>query len=158
VAQRIEVGELTPGDLAPATADLAAEHDVSVATAGRAVALLKEWGLLTAAGRGRAHIARRAAPLAELAVEVDDGASTEQLAGGSAGFCSVTLRGPDGRRYPGRLVPGSLADPAAFRAHLLGIARIEAPERTDEGEAWIGLFELDVVEIGADRPPVTLRW
>ena len=56
------------------------------------------------------------------------------------------------------MVPGSLADPGAFRSHLLGIARIEVPERTDEGEAWIGDFELEVAEIGTDRPPVALRW
>ncbi|MGD9530039.1 MAG: tyrosine-type recombinase/integrase [Pseudonocardia sp.] len=216
VAQRIDDGELEPGDLAPATADLAAEHDVSFATAGRAVALLKEWGLLAAVGRGRARVARPAAPvvpaepadigpLAELAIPgesaeavlpaepvvlalaadapsaaesavlvgLDDAAPAPELAvsaerpdaappaapaASPVTFCSITLRGPDGRRYPARMVPGSLTNPGAFRTHLLGIARIEAPERTDAGEAWIGDFELEVAEIGTDRPPVALRW
>lgn len=158
VAQWIEDGELAPGELAPATADLAAEHGVSLATAGRAVALLKEWGLLTAVGRARARVARSAAPVPVVDAEAEEVAAPAEPAGESVGFCSVTLRGPDGRRYPARVVPGSLADPGAFRVHLLGIARIEVPERTDEGEAWIGDFELEVDEIGTERPPVTLRW
>ncbi|MGE0297963.1 tyrosine-type recombinase/integrase [Pseudonocardia sp.] len=164
VARRIEEGALVPGDQAPATADLAADHGVSLATAGRAVVLLKEWGLLTVAERGRARVARRVvaaiepeiAPVSEPVVPAGAEAAASALQPGS--FCSITLRGPDGRRYPARMVPGSLADPGAFRAHLLGIARIEVPERTDDGEAWIGAFELEVAEIGTDRPPVTLRW
>ncbi|MHA6795932.1 tyrosine-type recombinase/integrase [Pseudonocardia bannensis] len=173
VAQRVDDGELALGELAPATADLATDHGVSLATAGRAVALLKEWGVLTAVGRGRARIAGRAVPVAvetaepvgatalvepSVPAELPDVASPAGEAGRSVSFCSITLRGPDGQRYPARMVPGSLADPGAFRAHLLGVARIEVPERTDEGEAWIGDFELEVAEIGTDRPPVTLRW
>ena len=67
----------------------------------------------------------------------------------AAPFWSVVLRGPDGRRYPARMVTASLADPASFRAHLVGIARMEAPERAGEGENWIGDFELEVSEPGA---------
>ena len=54
---------------------------------------------------------------------------------GTGRFWRVTLRGPDGTRYPSRMVQASLADPDSFRAHLLGIARIEVPERTDAGES-----------------------
>ena len=38
-------------------------------------------------------------------------------------------------------VAASLADPASFRPHLVGIARMEAPERAGDGEGWIGDFE-----------------
>ena len=50
-----------------------------------------------------------------------------------------------GRRYPARMA-ASLADPASFRAHLVGIARVEVSEQTDGGEGWIGDFELEVFE------------
>ena len=70
---------------------------------------------------------------------------------------SVTLRGPGGR-YPPRVVSGSIADPAAFRPHLVGIARMEAPEITDDSEEWIGRFELEIAEVGSDQPTLTLRW
>ena len=70
----------------------------------------------------------------------------------------MVLRGPDGRRYPPRIVTASLADPASFRPHLVGIARMEAPERAGDGEGWIGDFELEVFEPGSTEPAVTLRW
>ena len=73
-------------------------------------------------------------------------------------FWSVVLRGPAGRRYPARMVAASLADPASFRSHLVGIARVEVPERAGEGEDWIGDFELEVSEPGSAEPTVTLRW
>ena len=70
----------------------------------------------------------------------------------------MVLRGPDGHRYPARIVAASLADPASFRPHLVGIARMEAPERAGDGEGWIGDFELEVSEPGSAEPVVTLRW
>jgi len=56
------------------------------------------------------------------------------------------------------MVAASLADPASFRSHLVGIARVEVPERAGEGEDWIGDFELEVSEPGSAEPTVTLRW
>jgi hypothetical protein len=46
----------------------------------------------------------------------------------------------------------------AVRDRLVGIARVEAREQTDDGEAWIGDFELEVSEPGSTEPAVTLRW
>ncbi len=70
------------------------------------------------------------------------------------------MRGPDGHRYPPRVVAGSLANPDGFRTHLLAIARIEDPDRTDVGEDWIGRYELELapLEPAPDRSPITLRW
>jgi hypothetical protein len=48
----IERGELAPGSLLPTSTELAAQHNVSAGTVNRAVALLKESGLV-AASRGR---------------------------------------------------------------------------------------------------------
>lgn len=72
----------------------------------------------------------------------------------------MTLRGPDGRRYPSRVVSGSLSDPDGFRSHLLGIARIEDPEHADAGEGRVNRYELEVAPLDpeSDRSPVTLRW
>ncbi len=154
LAEKIRSGDLVPGEVAPTAHELADEHGVSIATARRAVALAKEWGLVVNESHARPRIG-------SLSVEPDEPPSSPAEPEPSpAQFCSITLRGPDGRRYPPRLVPGSLADPGAFRARLIGIARVEAPEHTDDGESWVGDFELEVVEAGAtpDQPPITLRW
>jgi integrase len=73
---------------------------------------------------------------------------------------SITLRGPDGRRYPARHVCEDIARPDSFRAHLLAIARIERPMDTDHGEDWIGDYELELREPGKEHedPKLTLRW
>ncbi|KAA2265233.1 tyrosine-type recombinase/integrase [Solihabitans fulvus] len=52
IRQRILDGELKVGDPAPSLKDIAAEHQVAAGTAHRAMALLKEWGLVEAS-RGR---------------------------------------------------------------------------------------------------------
>jgi hypothetical protein len=56
------------------------------------------------------------------------------------------------------MVAASFADPASFRAHLVGIARMEAPDRAGEGDAWLGDFELEVCEPGNAEPTITWRW
>jgi hypothetical protein len=76
-------------------------------------------------------------------------------------YWSVTLRGPDGHRYPPRLVRASLIDPDSFRPHLIGVARIEVPDVAATGEQWIGKFEPEVSAAG--QPPdeacrAALRW
>jgi hypothetical protein len=75
-------------------------------------------------------------------------------------YWAITLRGPDGRRYPPRHVREDIHDPDAFRAHLVAIARIEALEETDGGEGWIGDYELELREPGHDHqdPLLRLRW
>ena len=50
--EQIQIGHLKPGDRLPTVAELAAAHTVSVGTAHRAIALLKDEGLIEVA-RGR---------------------------------------------------------------------------------------------------------
>jgi hypothetical protein len=77
------------------------------------------------------------------------------------GFWSVTLRGPNCRRYPPRVVQASIDNPESFRSHLVGIARIEEPSETDAGEQWIEKYELEVRKLGTgeNSPALAiLRW
>lgn len=54
---------------------------------------------------------------------------------------------------------GSLADPSTFRAHLLGIARMEDPETAGGGEGWIGHYEIEVVPLASpNQDPMVVRW
>jgi hypothetical protein len=73
---------------------------------------------------------------------------------------AITVRGPDGRRYPVRHVCEDINQPDSFRSHLLAIARIERPGNTDQGESWIGDYELEIREPGKEHenPKFTLRW
>jgi hypothetical protein len=76
------------------------------------------------------------------------------------GFWAVTLRGPDGQRYPPRVVWASIDNPDSFRSHLVGIARIEAPS-DDAGGHWIERYELEVRKLGTEENSpafVILRW
>jgi DNA-binding GntR family transcriptional regulator len=50
--EQIQDGRLAPGSLVPTTADLAAAHSVSIATAHRAIAVLNAEGLIDVS-RGR---------------------------------------------------------------------------------------------------------
>ncbi|MBA2323160.1 MAG: tyrosine-type recombinase/integrase [Pseudonocardiales bacterium] len=151
--QRILSGEIAEGGPLPPEKEVCAEHGVSVSTARRATALLRSWGLL--GPTGRRVTAPRAAPATPTnrvvaILNVPEVATPTTL-------WSVTLRGPGGR-YPPRVVSGSVADPGAFRPHLVGIARMEAPGIADDGEEWIGRFELEIAEVGSDHPTLTLRW
>ena len=55
--EQIKIGHLKPGDLLPTVAELAAAHTVSVSTAHRAMALLKDEGLIATARGQRASVA-----------------------------------------------------------------------------------------------------
>jgi hypothetical protein len=72
----------------------------------------------------------------------------------------ITVRGPDGHRYPVRHVCEDISRPGVFRAHLLAIARMERPMETDRGESWIGDYELEIREPGKEHedPKLALRW
>ena len=149
----------------PPIKTLGSEHGVSVSTVKRAMDLLKAWGNLVGVPNQRPTVSgsssRSDAPaVSELGTESEDyGVARPGSVEDDGRYWRVTLRGPDGVRYQPRLVRASLADPGSFRAHLLGIARIEAPNRTDGGESWIGDFELEVADPAAiDSPAVLLRW
>ncbi len=165
--RRILSGDLAAGDLAPTEKQLAAEHQVAIGTAHRAMELLKTWGFITSS-RGRRAIVvhppgeESTAPSAANASDSDaiSGTVDEHSASNAAKLWAITLRGPDGRRYPARHVYEDLSRPDSFRAHLLAIARIEQVNGADDGDARIGDYELEIREFGKEymEPILTLRW
>lgn len=155
LARRATSGELAPGALAPMAAELVREHGVSLATARRAVALAKEWGVLTNDGNGRPRVAAgRDAPSAPA-----EEPTTEQQSTAGPPYWSVVVTGPAGLRCPPRMVNGDVADPDSFRGHLLGIVKAEVPDVARRPEAdWIADFELRVSRPGDDEATAILRW
>jgi integrase len=53
VRSRILAGELADGSVAPSIKEIAATYEVAIGTAHRAASLLRQWGLLSAGGRGK---------------------------------------------------------------------------------------------------------
>ncbi|PKB30220.1 tyrosine-type recombinase/integrase [Pseudonocardia alni] len=158
--ERIESGAVPVGGHLPGVKVLAAEQGLAPSTVHRAFELLREWGVLAGA------VGERPTVVVPSAV-VDRPAETappepeplEPAAGQAASYFTVVVRGSGGRRYPARVVTGSLADPSTFRAHLLGIARMEDPEVADEGEGWIGRYEIEVVPLASpNQDPMVFRW
>lgn len=153
--EQIESGAVAGGTHLPGIKPLGEQKGVAPSTVHRAFELLREWGVLVGEPGERPRVASLApSPRAEPATAV---APPPEASADS--YWSVTLRGPGGRRFPPRVVTGSLSDPGAFRMHLVGIARIEDPDCTDDGESWIGHYELEVVPLGApEEQPMVLRW
>jgi hypothetical protein len=154
---------------------LAEQHGISVGTAHRVTALLSSEELVEGSRGRRATVIRHAlvdqnqAPRAveRIATDVDSKLTNrrpqddgiEEIAVVTQ-LWAITVRGPDGRRYPARHVCEDLNRPDLLRAHLLAITRIECPTGTDRGESWIGDYELEVREPGKEdeNPKLTLRW
>jgi len=165
---KIVSGISAEGDYAPTEKQLAAEHHVSIGTAHRAMELLKAWGFITSSRGRRAVIVRPpelqdtigADALGVLPKDRDRRTSDSQTAMAAPQLWMVTVRGPDGRRYPARHVCEDISQPDSFRAHLLAIARMEQPTETDRGESWIGDYELEIRQPGKEQqnPLLTLRW
>jgi integrase len=165
---RIASGELPVGSELPTHKQLAQQHSISVGTAHRVTALLSSEGLVEVSRGRRATVIRQPPADAEETLHADGvvGQGPETAAGGGAVAMAapqlwmITLRGPDGHRYPARHVCEDIARPDSFRAHLLAIARIEQPLDTDHGEDWIGDYELEIREPGKEHedPKLTLRW
>jgi len=171
--EAIESGALAVGDPIPTVAELAGAHGVAPSTAQRAVSLLKSWGLVVAARGRRARVLSTVTPPAPamsdlradegILAEVDDtqpGVDGGEAAMAAPQLWAITVRGPDGRRYPPRHVEEDIDRPDTFRPHLVAIARMEAPLHTDSGENWVGDFELEVREPDKEHkdPERTLRW
>jgi DNA-binding transcriptional regulator YhcF (GntR family) len=156
--RRIVDGELRTGAAPPSEKQLATEFGVSVGTAHRVLSQLRIWGAIEMVD-GRRRIVRPIAersktePPALVRVEPVDAATKA-----ATEYWSVVLRGPDGHRYPARIVAASISDPASFRSHLVGIARVEASMPTEGGEDWVGEFELEVSAPGGAEPVAILRW
>ncbi len=131
----IAVGSLALGAELPTNKALMARYIVSAGTAHRAVGLLATWGLVDV-GRGR-----RAVVIGQPEVESPESTPTDtphasQSRHGSQ-LWEIVVRGPDGRRYPARHVTADVDQPDQLRAHLLAIARLEAPDVTDRDESWV---------------------
>jgi integrase len=156
IRRSILSGSLAEGDFAPTEKQLAAQHQVAIGTAHRAMELLKAWGFITSSRGRRAVIVR---PPESLDTPSDDVPDNE-TATAAPQLWTIIVRGPDGRRYPARHVCEDIARPDSFRAHLLAIVRMEQPTETDRGESWIGDYELEIREPGKENadPKFTLRW
>lgn len=155
----IRAGEFRDGEHLPGIKSLAAHHGVSVSTAHRAFELLREWEVLDGAPgeRPRVRVTHIYQPCQEAPTELP--APTSPVSSPPSRPWKATLRGPDGVRYTARIITGDLTKPDTFRAHLVGIARMEDPDRTDEGDSWIGRYELEIVPVDdLGSQPVVLRW
>jgi DNA-binding transcriptional regulator YhcF (GntR family) len=173
---RIASGELSVGAQLPTHKQLAEQHGISVGTAHRVTALLCSEGLVEVSRGRRAVVIRPPivgsdqAPQAAREAVAEGGNEPSDDRPGESGsesattaaprLWAITVRGPDGRRYPVRHVRADINRPDAFRTHLLAIARIERPADTDSGESWIGDYELEIREPGKEHedPKFTLRW
>lgn len=160
----------------PTHKQLAEQHGISVGAAHRVTALLRSEGLVDVSRGRRATVVRRPLVNADQGPPTADGAAAEgasklsddrPLKNGSERtlmaspqLWAITVRGPDGRRYPVRHVCEDINRPDSFRSHLLAVARIERPMDTDRGESWIGDYELEIREPSKEHedPKFTLRW
>jgi integrase len=173
---QIASGELPVGTALPTHKQLAEQHRIAVGTAHRVTALLRSEGLVEVS-RGRRAIVIRHPPVEtegiaggarEVAPQHDgtppDGRApnhdSREIAIPASQLWAITVRGPDGGRYPVRHVCEDINKPDSFRSHLLAIARMEQPLDTDRGECWIGDFELEIREPGKESgdSKFTLRW
>jgi integrase len=62
IRSRILAGELPDGSVAPSIKEIAATYEVAVGTAHRAADLLRQWGMLSAGGRGKRPLVLRPDP------------------------------------------------------------------------------------------------
>jgi integrase len=172
---QIASGELPLGAQLPTHKQLALQHGVSVGTAHRVTALLSSEGLVEVSRGRRATVIRHAlvdqeeSPSAAEGITADVDSKLTNRRPHEDGIeeiavvpqpWAITVRGPDGRRYPARQVCEDINRPDSLRAHLLAIAKLECPMDTDRGESWIGDYELEVREPGKEDedPKLTLRW
>ncbi|WP_308816412.1 tyrosine-type recombinase/integrase [Pseudonocardia alni] len=158
--ERIESGVVPVGGHLPGVKVLAAEQGLAPSTVHRAFELLREWGVLVGAAGERPTVV--SLPEWKVAWSAGDRSKQEQQEpqpDSAESYFSVVVRGPDGRRYPARVAMGCLADPGSFRAHLLGIARTEDPQNTDDTESWVSRYEIEVTPLGAkNHPTAVFRW
>lgn len=148
VAELIDDQSLAPGDPAPSAVDLAAQHEVSLATAKRSLVLLTEWGLLARQGRGPLCVAESlaapipVAPAAEvLALPVQIAAEPTE-----ARLLRLTVR------HRGRIVTTFSTVLAPTNAAALHGVLASAVRRSGGDEAEIADYEMDVHAPGEPEP------
>ncbi|WP_219419670.1 tyrosine-type recombinase/integrase [Pseudonocardia nigra] len=148
LGRRIEEGALTPEDDVPTAAALAVEHDVSLATAKRALVLAQEWGLLERRDRNTLRVV--ASELPEVASEVRSPSCAPPVPGDARTLLTFTLR-HRGTRVTRFSAVTDLSDGEALEQLLTdAIARSGgSPERVAE-------YEMDVERAGGAEPLMTL--
>ncbi|WP_326957614.1 tyrosine-type recombinase/integrase [Amycolatopsis sp. NBC_01286] len=144
IRSRILAGDLADGSVAPSIKEVAATYEVAVGTAHRAADLLRQWGMLSAGGRGKRPLILRPAPQQPTTEQPKDGQSV-----------AAALR-REGQRplnlelhYLGSAVKvfAAEADPADAR-QLDRLLRSAVRRHTAGADADIGDFELIVRNSG----------
>jgi integrase len=161
-------GRFAASEPLPTIKQLADTYQVATGTAHRALSLLTDWGLIDVSRGQRAtvrvsvsgedsHNRNNMAHNHECVADQhqDDSKNATKTA---PQLWEITLRGPDGRRYPRRHVCADINQPDSFRGHLLSIARIETPTETDDGDSWVSDYELEIAQPGGYEPKLVLRW
>ena len=145
MASRIDAGALLPGSFAPAAADLADEHNVSLATAKRSLRLLTEWGLLTRRDRNTLVVAAPATGSSVTKPAMTFAVAAAPPCGASLLAFTLRRRGATIARFSSIVDPSSARD---LQQMLVG-----AVERAGGGN--LVEFELDVARPGAPEPILT---
>ncbi|MGW5745000.1 tyrosine-type recombinase/integrase [Amycolatopsis sp. NPDC003861] len=151
VRSRILVGDLPDGSVAPSIKEIADTYEVSIGTAHRAAGLLRQWGLMSAGGRGKRPLILRPDPQPPTAAPIEE----RQLETTAA---LNTLPRPLDLEllHLGKTVKAftAEADPADA-AQLARLLRSAVRRQTAGADADIGDFEL-VVRISGQPTVVTV--
>jgi integrase len=148
LGRRIEEGSLTPEDDVPTAAALAVEHEVSLATAKRALALAQDWGLLERLDRNTLRVVTPA-PV-EAAPEPGLLSPVIGVPGGARTMLTFTLR-HRGSRLTRFSAVADLSDGEALEQLLT-----DAVARSGGSPDLVGEYEMDVERAGVDEPLMTL--
>lgn len=143
LACQIDEGALPVDSFMPAAADLAADHGKSLSTAKRALALLRDWGLVARAGRNRLRGVACALPLrSEPARTLAENATPPQ---GEMLLDLVV-------RHRGEVVVAKFSAPADPRsADDLRSLLEDAIHRRGATETSIAEYEMDVWKAGKNE-------
>ncbi|MGH3821707.1 MAG: GntR family transcriptional regulator [Pseudonocardiaceae bacterium] len=139
----ILTGTLTDGDHPPSAKHLATQHNVSPATAHRALTLLKTWGLITSSHSQRATVTRPAQPEPQphdTHTATSQPADTDTDAGRELLHLDVRWRGTTIKKLTTEANP---TNPTELRRPLT-----DAIRRHGHDESHIGDYEMDIRDPG----------
>jgi DNA-binding FadR family transcriptional regulator len=148
LARQIEEGALGPDDDVPTATGLAAEHDVSLSTAKRALVLAQEWGLLERLDRNTLRVVRPK-PAEELPVAHLPPATHGRPSGDRTMLTFVLRR--CGTRVARFSAVADLADGEGLEQLL-----VDAVSRSGGSADQIAEYEMDVKRPGMPDPLITL--
>ena len=149
LGRRIEEGSLTLEDDVPSAATLAVAHDVSLATAKRALALAQEWRLVERSDRNTLRVVARMSSVAA-ASEAEPAAAAAKAPCRARPMLTFTLR----RRGARVTRFSAAADPSDGEALEQLLA--DAVARSGGAPERIGEYEMDVELAGTVEPLMTL--